>query len=95
MLRHELLIRLHPNSITGNRPDVDTLKSHLKSLGATHVLTYNELADRSTKSKIKEWTGGQDIKLGLNCVGGKDNLNMSKFLGQGAHLGRSSSLSLT
>lgn len=69
-----------------NRENVELLKFQLGQLGATHVLTYDDLSDKSTRGKIKEWTGGKDITLGLNCVGGKETTLMSRLLGQDAHL---------
>ena len=42
------------------RDDMDVLKQELHGLGATHVLTYDELDNRkSVKAKVKEWTNGQ------------------------------------
>jgi trans-2-enoyl-CoA reductase len=42
------------------REDINVLKEELQSLGATHVLTYDELNDKkSIKAKVKEWTNGQ------------------------------------
>jgi mitochondrial enoyl-[acyl-carrier protein] reductase / trans-2-enoyl-CoA reductase len=42
------------------RDDIDVLKQELQSLGATHVLTYDELDNKkSIKAKVKEWTNGQ------------------------------------
>lgn len=35
------------------------LVEHLESLGATKVLTYDDLNDRSFRGKIKEWTQGK------------------------------------
>ncbi|KAH9479593.1 Enoyl-[acyl-carrier-protein] reductase, mitochondrial [Psilocybe cubensis] len=69
-----------------DRPDLDQLVSKLQSLGADHVLTYDQLADKSVREKIKAWTGGKPIRLGLNCVGGKDTTSMARFLGNDAHL---------
>ncbi|KAF8440062.1 hypothetical protein L210DRAFT_3612536 [Boletus edulis BED1] len=46
-----------------DRDNVESLKSHLKALGATH-----------------------DVKLGLNCVGGKTTTLMARLLGENAHL---------
>ncbi|CAG8475887.1 22858_t:CDS:2 [Rhizophagus irregularis] len=68
-------------NIVRNRPDIENLKTHLKSLGATHIITDQELRNYKTKSLIKEWTGGNIIKLGLNCVGGEVATEMAKFLG--------------
>lgn len=42
------------------RDDIDVLKQELQSLGATYVLTYDELDNKkSIKAKVKEWTNGQ------------------------------------
>jgi mitochondrial enoyl-[acyl-carrier protein] reductase / trans-2-enoyl-CoA reductase len=41
------------------REDIDVLKQELQGLGATHVLTYDELINKSTRAKVKEWTNGQ------------------------------------
>jgi len=39
------------------RDDIDVLKQELLGLGATHVLTYDELDDqKSIKAKVQEWT---------------------------------------
>jgi len=62
--------------IIRNRPDVDKLVAYLKSLGATEVLTEEQC--RSTKLfKSNEL---RKPKLALNCVGGKNALEMSKHL---------------
>ena len=43
-----------------HRDDIDVLKQELQGLGATHVLTYDELdIKKSMKAKVKEWTEGQ------------------------------------
>jgi trans-2-enoyl-CoA reductase len=83
------------------RPNVEKLQRKLLDLGATHVLTYEELKETSIQHKIKEWTENkvivtvlvptilivlQDILLGLNCVGGEENSRMAKLLGTNAHL---------
>jgi hypothetical protein len=42
------------------RDDIGALRQELQDLGATHVLTYDELGDKKAiKAKVKEWTGGQ------------------------------------
>jgi mitochondrial enoyl-[acyl-carrier protein] reductase / trans-2-enoyl-CoA reductase len=39
---------------------MDALRQELEDLGATHVVTYDELKDRKAiKAKVKEWTSGQ------------------------------------
>ncbi|KAE9400368.1 NAD(P)-binding protein [Gymnopus androsaceus JB14] len=69
-----------------SRDDMEPLVKHLEGLGATKVLTYDDLEDRSLRGKIKEWTGGKDIRLALNCVGGEPTTAMAKLLGQDSHL---------
>ncbi|KAG1834994.1 hypothetical protein DFJ58DRAFT_821102 [Suillus subalutaceus] len=69
-----------------DRDNVELLKQHLESLGATHVVTYDELSDKSLRAKVKTWTGGKDIRLGLNCVSGKTTTLMARLLGNNAHL---------
>jgi len=41
------------------RDDVELLKQHLELLGATYVVTYDELSDKSLRTKVKTWTGGK------------------------------------
>ncbi|KAJ8588585.1 NAD(P)-binding protein [Rhizopogon salebrosus TDB-379] len=69
-----------------DRENVESLIKHLESLGATHVVTYDELSDKSFRAKVKTWIGGKDIRLGLNCVGGKTTTLMARLLGDNAHL---------
>jgi len=69
-----------------DRDDVEPLKSHLKALGATHVATYDELSDRAFKATFLSWTQGKNVKLGLNCVGGKTTTLMARLLGENSHL---------
>ncbi|THU99168.1 trans-2-enoyl-CoA reductase [Dendrothele bispora CBS 962.96] len=68
------------------RDNLEKLMRSLEELGATRVLTYDDLRDKATRSKIQQWTGGKDIRLGLNCIGGEANTAMVKLLGHGAHL---------
>ncbi|KIJ60943.1 hypothetical protein HYDPIDRAFT_97628 [Hydnomerulius pinastri MD-312] len=74
------------NLIRNSREDIEPLKSHLKALGAAHVATYDELSDKAFRNKVKSWTEGKDIRLGLNCVGGKVTTLMARLLGEDAHL---------
>lgn len=74
------------------RPSIDELKSHLESLGADHVLTYDEFLSRenNTRTKIKEWIGRDgEMRLALNCVGGKETAEMAKLLAMDGKLGES------
>ncbi|TFY72020.1 hypothetical protein EVG20_g1000 [Dentipellis fragilis] len=73
-------------NLVRNRENIDELKQELTNLGATHVLTYDELLDKDIKNKVKEWTGSKDIRLGLNCVSGKPTTLMARLLGKDAHL---------
>jgi mitochondrial enoyl-[acyl-carrier protein] reductase / trans-2-enoyl-CoA reductase len=42
------------------RDDIDALRQELEDLGATHVVTYDELKDsKAIKAKVEEWTSGQ------------------------------------
>lgn len=71
-------------------PDIDALKSSLTALGADHVLTYDEFLSRETNARkqIKEWVGKDgEIKLALNCVGGKETAEMCKTLAVDGKLG--------
>ena len=45
-----------PSSLREDFPDVER---YLKSLGATHVITYDDLEDKSISKRTKEWTGGK------------------------------------
>jgi mitochondrial enoyl-[acyl-carrier protein] reductase / trans-2-enoyl-CoA reductase len=69
---------IHNIGIVRDRPDIENLKKYLKDLGASEVLTEEEC--RTTKI----FKSGQysKPKLALNCVGGKNALEMSKHLDQ-------------
>ncbi|KAI0331467.1 NAD-P-binding protein [Cubamyces sp. BRFM 1775] len=69
-----------------NRPDIDHLISQLTQLGATHVFTYDALADKSLAKHVKQWTAERPIRLMLNCVSGPDTTAMTRLLGDDAHL---------
>ncbi|RMZ88171.1 hypothetical protein DV736_g4594, partial [Chaetothyriales sp. CBS 134916] len=71
-----------------DKAEEQKLKDELTSLGATHVITEEELMGREMRDKIKAWTnGGQEqIKVGLNCVGGKPATALAKYLSPGASL---------
>lgn len=63
----------------------DALKQEMLELGATVVVTDEEIMAKDFKEKVKEWTnGGRDkLKLGLNCVGGDAGMAMAKVLDEG------------
>lgn len=76
-------------SIIRSRPteeETEGLKKELLDLGATKVLTEEELQSREGISQIKEWTEGKNLKLGLNCVGGNPALALTKTLSVEGHL---------
>ena len=66
----------------------EDLKRELQELGATKVVSEEEVLSREFTSQVKEWTHGgrEKVRLGLNCVGGKAAISMAKCLSPGAHL---------
>ncbi|KAI9653021.1 MAG: mitochondrial 2-enoyl thioester reductase [Alyxoria varia] len=57
------------------------LKEELKALGADAVFTEEEAAESGwSKRVVEDVTGGERVRLGLNCVGGKSALNLAKLL---------------
>ncbi|CAG9817870.1 unnamed protein product [Phaedon cochleariae] len=69
-------------NIVRNRPDIDKLKEFLTSLGASFVLTEEELrtTDIFKTDKIER------PRLALNCVGGKSALEIMRYLQNGSPL---------
>ncbi|KAI0837961.1 NAD(P)-binding protein [Hypoxylon sp. FL0890] len=61
------------------------LKDELTALGATHVVTEDEFMAREFRDQLAEWTRGnrEGVRLGLNCVGGKNAQTIAKSLGVG------------
>lgn len=76
------------NSISVVRPreNLDELVSELKNLGATHVITEDQLLSKSFRQTIKDWTKGSELKLALNCVGGKSCTGVARQLDHSGHL---------
>ena len=66
--------------------ETQKLKHELMEIGATHVVTEAELMDREFKNSVKKWCGDKQIRLGLNCVGGKPTSSLIKCLGHNGHL---------
>lgn len=62
------------------------LKTELKELGATKVVTYEDMKSKYFKDQVKEWTNSDrsPLKLALNCVGGDAAMAMAKNLSSGA-----------
>lgn len=69
-------------NIVRNRPEINLLKDYLKTLGATYVLTEEEL--RTTEL----FKSGEVKKpeLALNCVGGKSATELLRHLDDGAYM---------
>lgn len=68
-------------NVVRNRPNLDELRSFLTNLGATHVLTEEELSGTSLfKESLPK------PKLALNCVGGKNALEMLRHLEEGGQM---------
>ncbi|QKX60152.1 uncharacterized protein TRUGW13939_07295 [Talaromyces rugulosus] len=68
--------------------ETEALKQDLYSLGATAVITEAELLSKEFKPMVNELThkGKQPIRLGLNCVGGKNAAAIAKVLAPDSHL---------
>ncbi|KAI0993401.1 hypothetical protein K3495_g14783 [Podosphaera aphanis] len=78
-------------NIIRDRPkaeETEVLRTELLELGATHVVTENELLGNGIRERISEWTNRdkEKIRLGLNCVGGKATSALVKCLGEKGHL---------
>lgn len=69
-----------------DRDNIQELREELQALGADHVFTYSELAEKSFRKTFTDITAGAPVKLGLNCVGGQDTFNMAKLLSKNATL---------
>lgn len=67
-------------NIVRNRPNIDELKSFLIKLGANYVLTEEELR----KTDIFKIGKIDKPKLGLNCVGGQNALEVMRYLQNGS-----------
>ncbi|KAF9344377.1 mitochondrial 2-enoyl thioester reductase [Mortierella sp. AD094] len=73
-------------NIIRNRPGQEEVAERLKQLGATYVLTDDQLGKLETKELVKSWTQKNQIKLGFNCVGGKPTTEMARLLSKNGHL---------
>lgn len=76
-----LFFFFHHGLTEHTRPDLDKLKEELTQLGATHVVTDEELGSHTMRSQMKDWFAGKPPLLGLNCVGGKSATEMARYLG--------------
>ncbi|KAL5335672.1 hypothetical protein BJX70DRAFT_309817 [Aspergillus crustosus] len=68
--------------------ETEALKQELKDLGATAVITEDELLSGEFKNTVKQLTreGKEPIRLALNCVGGKNATALAKVLAPGSHM---------
>ncbi|XP_063243046.1 enoyl-[acyl-carrier-protein] reductase, mitochondrial-like [Bacillus rossius redtenbacheri] len=69
-------------NVVRDRPDIGELRRHLEDLGASYVLTEEELRD----TQIFESGGVARPKLALNCVGGASGETLAKQLAHGGTL---------
>ena len=79
-LRSIAIIRKRPGK------EGEELEQEMRDLGAAVVISEEETLEKDFKDKVREWTNGgrEDIKLGLNCVGGISAKAVTKVLGEGA-----------
>jgi trans-2-enoyl-CoA reductase len=70
------------------KEETEKMRNELLELGATKVVTESELMEKGFSDQVKEWTnrGREQIKVGLNCVGGKPTSALVKCLSQAGHL---------
>jgi trans-2-enoyl-CoA reductase len=68
--------------------ETETLKQELKDLGATVVVTEEEMLSGGFRDMVKEVTrqGREPIRLALNCVGGKNATALAKTLAPDSHM---------
>ncbi|KAJ6115158.1 hypothetical protein N7486_000936 [Penicillium sp. IBT 16267x] len=68
--------------------ETEALKQELKDLGATVVVTEEEMLTGPFRDTIKEATRGgrEPIRLALNCVGGKNATALAKTLAPDSHM---------
>lgn len=69
-----------------DKGELEKLKQELIDLGATKVVTEEELMGKGFSEQVKEWTNGgrEPVKLGMNCVGGKPATALAKLLSPGS-----------
>ncbi|XP_009450532.3 enoyl-[acyl-carrier-protein] reductase, mitochondrial isoform X5 [Pan troglodytes] len=67
-------------NVVRDRPDIQKLSDRLKSLGAEHVITEEELRRPKMKNFFKDMP---QPRLALNCVGGKSSTELLRQLARG------------
>lgn len=65
-------------NVIRDRPNIDEIRKHLTSLGATYVLTEEEMRKREVIDKILAEC--PKPKLALNCVGGQNATDCMRYL---------------
>lgn len=77
------LLGFHSLSVVRDRPEIEELRKELTEVcGATQVITEEQNNSREFGPEVKKWlkeTGGE-IKLALNCVGGKSSAGVARKL---------------
>ncbi|MCJ1360646.1 MAG: mitochondrial 2-enoyl thioester reductase [Icmadophila ericetorum] len=77
-------------AVVRDRPGEEGLKlrKELEDLGATKVITEEQLQSQGFCDQVKEWTDGgrESIRLALNCVGGKPAHSLAKLLSSNGHI---------
>lgn len=74
------LLGLNSISVVRDRENLSELVAELESKGATHVITEEQNGSREFGPQIKKWTLSGDVKLALNCVGGKNATGVARKL---------------
>ncbi|MCJ1448625.1 MAG: mitochondrial 2-enoyl thioester reductase [Stictis urceolatum] len=71
-------------AVVRDRPgeEGEKLKRELLELGATKVVSEEEVQAKGFGEQVKEWTDGgrEQVKLAMNCVGGKPGVALAKLL---------------
>ncbi|XP_039090013.1 enoyl-[acyl-carrier-protein] reductase, mitochondrial isoform X2 [Hyaena hyaena] len=70
-------------NVVRDRPDIQKLTDRLKSLGAEHVLTEEQLRKHEMKHLFKDMP---QPRLALNCVGGKSSTELLRHLAASSFL---------
>ncbi|KAI5953115.1 hypothetical protein KGF54_002486 [Candida jiufengensis] len=76
------LLGINSISVIRDRPNLQETKDVLLRLGGTQIITEEENSSREFSSTIKQWvkeTNGE-LKLALNCVGGKSSSGIARKL---------------
>lgn len=76
------LLGFNSISVVRDRPNIEELKKELESLGATKVITEEQNESKDFGGEIKKWIkeSGGEVKLALNCVGGKNATGIARKL---------------